>query len=52
MEPWLTRVLTAMGSWLSPFARLLAEKLALAKKLFSDDVDVMSGSVLRKMLEL
>lgn len=35
-----------------PFARLLAEKLSLAKALLGDDVDVMSGSVLRKLLEV
>lgn len=35
-----------------PFARLLSEKLALAKELFGDDVDLLSGSVLRKLLEL
>jgi hypothetical protein len=34
------------------FARLLAEKLATARLLFGDDVDLTSGSVLRKMLEL
>jgi uncharacterized phage protein gp47/JayE len=35
-----------------PFARLLSEKLALARELFGDDVDLLSGSVLRKLLEL
>jgi hypothetical protein len=35
-----------------PFGRLLAEKLALARVLFGDDVDVSPGSVLRKVLEL
>src|ERR1700752_649827 len=35
-----------------PFARLMSEKLALAKELFGDDVDLLSGSVLRKLLEL
>jgi hypothetical protein len=34
------------------FARLLAEKLATARALFGDDVDLTSGSVLRKILEL
>lgn len=43
---------TPTGFVPKPFARLLAEKLALAKELFGDDIDVMSGSVLRKLLEL
>jgi len=34
------------------FARLLAEKLATARLLFGDDVDLTSGSVIRKLLEL
>ncbi|MFC0003550.1 baseplate J/gp47 family protein [Micromonospora siamensis] len=34
------------------FARLLAEKLATARLLLGDDVDLGSGSVLRKVLEL
>jgi hypothetical protein len=43
---------SANGFVPKPFARLLAEKLALAKELFGDDVDLVSGSVLRKLLEL
>ena len=43
---------TATGFVPKPFARLLAEKLALAKALFGDDIDLVSGSVLRKLLEL
>ena len=35
-----------------PFARLLAEKLALARALFGDDLDLTSGSVIRKLLEV
>jgi hypothetical protein len=35
-----------------PFARLLAEKLALARALLGDDVDLRSGSVIRKLLEI
>src|SRR5262249_13202000 len=35
-----------------PFARILTEKLALARSVFGDDLDVTSGSVLRKLLEL
>ncbi|MBY8870431.1 baseplate J/gp47 family protein [Micromonospora sp. PLK6-60] len=34
------------------FARLLAEKLATARLLFGDDVDLTTGSVLRKVFEL
>src|SRR5665647_1705703 len=43
---------TDTGFVAKPFARLLAEKLALAKALFGDDVDLLSGSVHRKFLEL
>jgi len=35
-----------------PFARLLAEKLALARELFGDDLDLTSGSAIRKLLEV
>src|SRR5690349_10404885 len=35
-----------------PFSRLLAEKLALARSLFGADIDLASGSALRKILEL
>jgi hypothetical protein len=35
-----------------PFARLLAEKLALAQELLGDDIDLTSGSVLRRILEV
>lgn len=34
------------------FARLLAEKLALARALLGNDLDLGSGSVVRKLLEL
>ncbi len=34
------------------FARLLAEKLALARSLLGDELDLGSGSVLRKLLEV
>lgn len=34
------------------FARLLAEKLALARSLFGDDLDLGSGSAIRKLLEV
>jgi hypothetical protein len=44
--------ITTTGFVPKPFARLLSEKLALAKGLFGDDVDLMTGSVLRKILEL
>jgi hypothetical protein len=35
-----------------PFARLLAEKLALARALLGEDVDLGSGSAVRKLLEV
>jgi hypothetical protein len=35
-----------------PFARLLAEKLALGRALFGDDLDLSSGSAIRKLLEI
>jgi len=44
--------LTANGFVAKPFARLLAEKLALARSLFGDDMDLGSGSVIRKLLEV
>jgi hypothetical protein len=34
------------------FARLLAEKLALARALLGDDLDLTSGSAIRKLLEV
>jgi hypothetical protein len=35
-----------------PFARLLAEKLALGRELFDDSLDLGSGSAIRKLLEI
>jgi hypothetical protein len=35
-----------------PFARLLAEKLALARALFGNELDLGSGSAVRKLLEV
>jgi hypothetical protein len=35
-----------------PFVRLLAEKLALARTLFGADLDLGSGSAIRKLLEI
>jgi hypothetical protein len=43
---------TSAGFVAKPFARLLAEKLALAQALFGDGVDLTSGSVIRTVLEL
>jgi hypothetical protein len=43
---------TESGFVAKPFARVLAEKLALARALFGEDVDLSSGSVLRKILEV
>lgn len=44
--------LTTGGFVPKPFARLLAEKLALARALFDDAIDLGSGSAIRKLLEL
>jgi hypothetical protein len=43
---------TPQGFIPKPFARLLAEKLALARALFGDNLDLTSGSVIRKLLEI
>jgi hypothetical protein len=43
---------TTTGFVPKPFARLLAEKLALAQSLLGEDIDLTSGSVLRKILEV
>lgn len=44
--------LTEVGFVPKPFSRLLTEKLALARALLGNDVDLGSGSVVRKLLEL
>ncbi|ESA32881.1 baseplate j family protein [Leptolyngbya sp. Heron Island J] len=44
--------ITQTGFTAKPFARLLAEKLALAQSLFGDDLDLTSGSAIRKLLEV
>jgi hypothetical protein len=44
--------LTDGGFVPKPFARLLAEKLALARTVFGADVDLTSGSAIRKILEV
>jgi hypothetical protein len=43
---------TTAGFVAKPFARLLAEKLALARSLFGEDLDLTSGSAIRKLLEI
>lgn len=43
---------TAAGFLPKPFTRLLAEKIALARSLIDDDLDLSSSSVLRKVLEI
>jgi len=43
---------TASGFVPKPVARLLAEKIALARELFGADVDLTAGSALRTVLEL
>jgi hypothetical protein len=44
--------ITTSGFVPKPFGRLLAEKLALARALLGDDLDLTSGSVLRRILEV
>lgn len=44
--------LTEDGFFPKPFARLLAEKLALARALFGETLDLSSGSSIRKLLEI
>jgi hypothetical protein len=43
---------TAGGFVPKPFARILAEKLALARGLLGDDLDLTSSSLIRKLLEI
>jgi hypothetical protein len=43
---------TAAGFLPKPFTRLLAERIALARQLIDADLDLSSGSVLRKLLEI
>ena len=43
---------TGDGFMAKPFARLLAEKIALAQALFGEGIDVASGSALRSLLEI
>jgi hypothetical protein len=43
---------TEQGFVPKSFARLLAEKLALARALLGDDLDLGSGSAIRKLLEI
>jgi hypothetical protein len=44
--------ITQNGFLPKPYARLLAEKLALARELFGNDLDLSSSSVIRKLLEV
>jgi hypothetical protein len=44
--------LTREGFAPKPFARLLAEKLALTRALFGEELDLGSGSAVRKLLEV
>ncbi|HEX8343365.1 MAG TPA: hypothetical protein VF657_01295, partial [Actinoplanes sp.] len=43
---------TPAGFLAKPFTRLLAERIALARRLIDADLDLSSGSVLRKLLEI
>ena len=44
--------ITDDGFAAKPFARLLAEKLSLARALFGDEVNLASGSVIRTLAEV
>lgn len=44
--------ITQSGFFAKPFARLLAEKLALARLLFGAEVDLTAGSAIRKLVEI
>jgi hypothetical protein len=44
--------LTETGFVAKPFGRLVAEQLALARRMFGADIDIGPGSVLRRMIEL
>jgi hypothetical protein len=44
--------LTSGGFVPKPFSRILAEKLALSRSMFGADIDLTSGSALRKILEV
>lgn len=43
---------TADGYLPKPFTRLLAEKIALAQQVIDPDIDLSSGSIVRKLLEI
>ena len=43
---------TGAGFLPKPYTRLLAEKIALARRLIDADLDLSSGSVIRKLLEV
>jgi hypothetical protein len=43
---------TTAGFLPKPFTRLLAERIAVARQLIDADLDLSSGSVLRKLLEI
>lgn len=44
--------ITSAGFLPKPFTRLLAEKIALARQVIDPDLDLTSGSVIRKVLEM
>jgi hypothetical protein len=44
--------ITDTGFVAKPYARLLSEKLATARSVLGDDLDLTSGSVVRKLLEV
>ena len=44
--------ITESGFLAKPFAQLLTEKLSLAQMLFGNDIDISSGSSIRKLLEI
>ena len=44
--------ITTTGFHAKSFARILAEKLALARSLLGEDLDLSSGSAIRKILQV
>lgn len=44
--------LTDAGFFAKPYGRLVAEGLALARRLFGNDIDIGPGSVIRRIVEL
>src|ERR1700752_69666 len=43
---------TATGFVPKPYVRLVAEKIAVARRIFGDDIDLGAASVIRKIFEV